>query len=207
MTAWTGRRPFGRGVHLLALALLGACALVVRTASTFGCPECGSTRRVSQPRIGIDDAASLPLLPVREEIRETDASRDLVGPGHAHRWEYRVGRAGGRFLLSGTWCVNPLKSRPNAFVQSWEENPAFRRHVEAERAAGRLGPDEIAAIARIPYSIRRRDAPDPALAARFARAQALFAACGAPDRDGTWARWTPPATGTAAPRGCPGPTR
>ena len=199
-----GRSRTSPRVYAIALSCLAAAVLVVRTAIVQACPECGSTRRVSQVHFGVEESSAVPLSPVFERIVETEAARGLLGPGHEHRWEWRDGRAGGRFLLSGTCCLDWSKSRPNPFVRDWEENVAFRRLVEAERAAGRLPPAEIALIARTPLRPGWREAEDPAVAARIARAQSLFAASGASDCGGAWARWTVPPLPT---RTCPGPPK
>ena len=92
-------------------------------------------------------------------------------------------------------------------METWERNPAFRRLVEEERASGRLAPAEVAAIAALPPRLEERHADDAVLVARLARAQALFVACGAPDRDEIWARWALPARGSTRSRGCPGPPK
>ena len=92
-------------------------------------------------------------------------------------------------------------------METWEFNPAFRQLVEQERQAGRLHPDEAAAIAALPRQLEERHADDAVLVARLARAQALFAASGVTDRDDVFARWKIPARGSTASRGCPGPPK
>ena len=198
---WTPRMTAPR-VYAIALSLVAAVALTVCDADLYGCPQCGSTRRTAQIRIGICESNSVPLTPTSETLNITDASRDLFGPNHVHVWRFR-GRDGGRFLLSGSCCVDPRISRPNPFVRTWEENPFFRRFVDAQRAAGRLAAEEVASLAILPGFFRWSQAGDSSLATRLARAQALFASCGILDRDGDWARWTIPQPSP----GCPGPKR
>lgn len=136
----------------VAVPAAGAVArFTYRHAQVRVCSRCFTEKEETQWRLGVEGTRSVPLLPLREETRETRVHLDDWAGPHEHAWGWTF-TGPGRIELYGVF-PGRISDHTAGLLETYEQDAAFRAFLLERRGRGALTREDFLDTLDRPFTL------------------------------------------------------